>query len=477
MKNQKDIDDTIKELWSSKNNVEIAEILGISETSVRRYAKKLHLPERNLQIKKQGLEIRGDHIVINWTTQTVVTDLGEYGNFVCSFDMHKAVQRAYSNEYEGKGDTASEIATRFDFPHAKAVYKYAKAHGFTKSSIGQTDIEFEMGLTVEEAVEENIQALKRKTYKATEQAKWKQIQEWADNWINFHHTVLKSIENHIDQSLPKYKPPTLNLKEKKSDHVAVLGVSDVHYMKFCFDSLGKPTYNKEIAIKKLKEAVEELLLKTLKHGVPKTIYMPVGSDNIHVDNHLHQTTAGTSQVAQTDGHWILELKNYFDFTINLIDMLSQVAPVVVIPTAGNHDKHTSYALNATLSLLYKDSKKVSVIENYHEIVFVGYERTCMVFLHGDYLSEKKIQSNAHKIIMQAMKEQNVKAGAFDYYIIFSQHLHADTFKDLGANVSHVIFPSLSGTDSWHRNNAYFSEQQASMYLISGKYGKEAIFYS
>ena len=61
--------------------------------------------------KKTGVEIRQDGaIIINWTNQTIITDLGEWDNYVCSLSTHNAIQRMYSNEYGGKGATQSEIA-------------------------------------------------------------------------------------------------------------------------------------------------------------------------------------------------------------------------------------------------------------------------------------------------------------------------------------------------------------------------------
>ena len=422
---------------------------------------------------KSSFEVH-DGYVYNSTTKTVITDLGEYGSFVCSLDMHKAIQRAYVDSYEGKGDTASQVAMRFDFTHAKAVYKYAKIHGFTKSSVPQTDLEFKEGLTPDEAVAENVQAMKRKTYKLTEQAKWKYQQDSAEKWNNFHHSVLKSLENHLEEYLPKHNPPVLVLTKSKQKYAVVMGISDLHYMKFCHDHLGKPTYNREIAIKRLQEALTTMIGQITRHGVPETIFLPVGSDNLHVDNAQHTTTKFTNQVGATDGHWALELKNYVSLTLNMIDMLSQVAPLVLIPTAGNHDKSTSFMLNAYLSIHYATSKRVKFTECYDSRVYAQYGNQGFIFGHFEDMSEKKIQSNAHKFIMAEAKDRGITA---DRFSIFSQHLHTDSFKALGGGVQHYILPSLSGTDQWHRDNAYIGQSEASCYIFDKEKGKTAIFYA
>lgn len=471
----------IKENWHIKTNYEIGVLIGKTESTVRLRARKLHLPDKKKapveKLNKQnktGLELRADH-VLNWTNKTIITDLGEFGSFVCSFDMHNAIQRSYVDSYEGKGDKAAQVATRFDFPHAKAVYKYAKIHGFSKASIPQTDLEFEMGLTPEEAVEENIQSLKRKTYKETERRKWLQTQQDADKWNNFHHTVLKSLENHLSEFLPTYKQLSIKIPKVSSNFAAVVGIADLHYMKFCFDRLGNTTYDRPTAIKMLKVAVEELVAKMLKQGKPAMIYLPVGSDNLHVDNMLHTTTKGTLQVGATDGNWVLELKNYVVMNLNLIDLLSQVAPVTLVPTRGNHDAQSSHALNAYLSIHYQDSKRVTFKECYHPRVYTQFGDVCMIFNHGDDMSEKKMQSGIADMIINEASEHGI-IGA-KHYILFTQHIHTDSFRQLSSRIAHIIMPSLSGTDQWHREQGYIGRQQAAIYLIDAKKGKDSIFYS
>jgi hypothetical protein len=491
MKTQRLSRETLKKIGDiiienpDKSNKEIADIiqktLQVTYTADNVKSKRYRMghkspefvvPPTITKAPKQKFEVH-ENYVYNTVTKTVITDLGEFGDFVCSLDMHKAIQRAYVDTYEGKGDTASIVAMRFNFPHAKAVYKYAKIHGFTKSSIPQTDLEIAEGLSVEDAVEENIQAFKRKTFKETEKKKWALQQKYADNWLNFHHSVLKSLENHLEVFLPTYKIPLLRLPKKKNKTAVVIGISDVHYMKFCFDALGNATYNREIAIERLHTAIASLIEKITRHGIPEKIFLPVGSDNLHVDNQIHTTTKGTLQVSATDGHWALELKNYIEMTLNMIDIFSQVAPVVVIPTAGNHDQNTSYMLNAYLSIHYRKSKRVTFQECHHARVYTQYGSNCFIFGHFEDLSEKKIQANAHKFIMQEAKENGINA---ERYFIFSQHIHTDSFKALGAHVQHFVFPSLSGTDQWHRNNAYFGTSEATAYSFNDK-GKDCIFYA
>lgn len=437
---------------------------------------------------KSGIEVRQDGaIVINWTNKTLITDLGQWGTFVTSFNTHGAIQRAYSNEYEGKGDTQSQIARRFDFPHAKAFALYAKIHGYTKSDLGQTDLEFEQGLTVEQAVEENIQALKRKAMKATEVAKWKRTQSDADKWNHFEHSVILPMRDWVSVHLPKFRAKPLNLPKSKDRFAGVVGISDWHYMKLCFDAQGREVYNREIAIAKLMEANDTMVAKMVKFGAPEKLYVVVGTDNLHIDNPSAKTTKFTEQAGQTDGNWEMELDNYVQVVIGMIDRYAQIAPVDVISIPGNHDKHTSIMLRVLLTMYYKGSKRVTVKREVERRVYRQYGTSCLIFTHGDDMSTAKLQGNVHKFIMAEARDHGINVATCENFVLYSGHLHTKQMDKLGSKsggskdlgiVQHVIFPSLSGEDTWHKENGYVgNKQEALLDIIDHVKGRSLTIYS
>ena len=427
---------------------------------------------------KTGLESKGDHVVINWSTKTVITDLGEYGNIVCSFDMHKAIQKSYV--WSGEGETAAIVAMKFDFPHAKAIHKYAKLHGFTKSSLPQTDIEFESGLTVEDAVKENIQTLKRDTYKKTEVAKWKFIQDNSDKWLNFHHNVLKPLENHIAEHLPKFKPERLRLSSKKNNKnfALVSGISDIHYMKLCYDARGNTIYDRKIALKRVAEHTKVIIDKTLSYGVPEKIFIPVANDNIHVDGFEHTTTKGTSQVGQTDGIWKIELGNYLDMTMAMVETYAKIAPVELVILFGNHDKQTSHLLQVALERIYRGRKDITVHVRYLARTYLKYYNTGLLFTHSDEMKPAKMQQQSHQLIMGEARQQDININEIKQWFLFAGDLHADAYKDLGGFVKYYVMPSLTPCDEWHFNSGYSGKSEESAgYIVSREGVMEAIYYA
>ena len=396
---------------------------------------------------KPNLEVRGDHIVINWLAKTIVTELGEYGQMICSFDMHNAVQRAYV--YMGEGKTASDVARDFDFPHAKAVLLYAKHHGFTKSSLPQTDLEFELGLTADEAVAQNIQTMKRDAYKKTERAKWQEIVKGYEKWNMFHNTVLKPFENHIEEHISIRQPIkyTVPKMESKTYNV-VVGITDLHYLKLAVDDFGTIVYDREIARKKLFETQKDLISQIAMYGKPEKFTLIAGSDGIHIDNPLQTTTQGTSMSNSTDGEWHMEIGNYIDIQLDYIDLFANIAPVDVIVVPGNHSKNTDYLVGSFLKKYYeKVNRSVQVLQGMNsERTFVPFgKKYCLVFQHGDNVSPNKMDKEMHKVIMAEAYKWGIKSTDTIFYH-FSGHIHHEDSKDLGGNVIRIVLPAVCPPD-------------------------------
>lgn len=452
---------------------------GLAESTVRGWEKSTLIDK---PVKKTGLETKNDHVVVNWNARTVITDIGEFGDYHCSIDMHGAIMRAYSDQYEGKGMTQAELAMKFDFPHAKAVAKYMKAHGMSKSMIGQTDIELEEGLDPEDAVAENIQSLKRKIHKDTERKKWREIQKAADNWWAIHHGTLKPFENHIEQYLPKHKIKPLKLSAKKKEagkKVALIGISDIHYMKNCFDAFGNNIYNREIAQKRLFAHAKRLIeMEVAAGGVPDRFVLTIGADNLHIDNPMQTTTRGTQQANSTDGSYRLELGPYLDMTMALIETFAQVAPVDVVSTPGNHDLHTSYFLAEAIERIYRKEDRVNTIVRYQERVYLQYGSVCIILSHGDKISLARTKREVHKLIMAEARAQGINPNEIEEWVFAIQHLHHEEQIDLGGNTELLVFPSISEADDWHSDSGYVgSKKNSMMYIYDYETGKTRVHYA
>jgi len=440
---------------------------------------EIEKPAEAIAATKTGVEARmNDQITINWSTKTVITHLGEFGDYVCNFDLHGAIQRAYVDAYEGKGQTSAEVATRFEFAHAKAVLKYAKLHGFTKSSVPQTDIEFEEGLDPETAAAETLQSLKRRTLRITERKKWDKVQRDADKWNSFEQSVLMPTRDWIETSLPTRKARVLKLgRVQQEEFAVVVGISDWHYMKLCYDKDWNEVYNREKAIEVFQEAAKSLLEKALLHGRPEKIFIPLGNDNLHIDNPNQTTTRGTEQASSTVGDWAGELQTYVDTNVELIEMYAQIAPVEVVCINGNHDDHTSEMLSVLLSTMFAKHDRVNVSRSHYPRQYFQYGDSCIGFAHGSDQSLNKLKVSLHKFVLMEAGEFGVNTNKCGNYLFFTGHLHYDAFEDLGG-VKHFIIPSMSGTDDWHRAAGFVgSRKESAIYLVNKKGGRFAVHYT
>lgn len=428
--------------------------------------------------KKSGFEIK-DGYVINWTNNTIVTDLGEFGTYVSSFSRHKLIQNAYV--HAGEGDTAAKVAMTFNFPHAKSVYQYAKIHGFTKSSIPQTDFDLENGFIDEEsAIEENMQALKLKIYKGTELRKWKETEAAASKWWNFENTIMEDLKVVMSET-DQIRAEQLNFIISPTDFKfsSVIGISDIHYLKICYDYKGNITYNREIAKQRIEEHTQKLAEETARYGRPENFYVIVGNDNLHIDGISHSTTKGTFQHEATDGLWRLEFKNYVKIQMQMIEYYKQIAPVVLVPVKGNHDLQSSIALQSFLSLHYSEDPLVNVIDCYDDRCYIQYGTNCFVFTHGDELrSIAKLEREAHKLVLSEAKEQGVNIQEVTSFTLFHGHLHPGSMNDLGGFVERIGLSSLHlGEDGWHRTNGFIGRQHKSQVIqFEPEFGKKGISY-
>jgi hypothetical protein len=481
----------IREHYSNTPNSTLAQHLNITPKAVQKVAQRLgikkdptcgkikeeHTPKEG-EMEKQTIEVRHDGlVVINWATKTIVTQLGEFGSVLTSFSTHGAIQRYYVDGY-GEKHTASETATKFTiFPHAKAVYIYARLHGFSKASLGQSDIEFEEGLTEDEAVQENLQSLKARVARKTELEKWKLVQQKADSWDKFFHEKYLPMKDWIEESLPKFKPTKFQPLTVKQDVAWVIGFNDWHYRKFCYDYQGKTTYDRKIALKVLSEGTLSIITKGLKFGTPEKIFVTMGGDNLTTDNSNETTTGGTSQIGQVEGIHHIDMAKYIDTTVNTYEILSQISQLTIVPTLGNHDRESSRMLYIFLRHLYKNRPDIQVAENYLSRTYLKYGNNGMGFAHGDDMSLAKWKRNAHKLFLVEAREQKVNLNTARNLYLFLQHLHTDMYEDLGG-IRQYVLPAPPPPDDWHAGKGYVGNYTGmSLHILDKKAGIQGVLYS
>jgi hypothetical protein len=323
--------------------------------------------------------------------------------------------------------------------------------------------------------------MKLQVYKGTQKRKWKETTNAAEKWWNFENTILEQLEV-LSAEYTQNVPEILEFKIPKSDYkfAALVGISDTHYLKLCYDHLGNVVYNREIAKKLIKEHSEILAKEISRYGRPERLFVIIGNDNIHVDGIHHSTTKLTPQHNATDGLWRLELKNYIKIQFDLINFYKQIAPVTIIPVKGNHDYETSIALHAFTELHYENDEQVEVLTCHDARAYVQYEETCLIATHGDELgSVKNLESKIHMMVMGEAKNHGIDVQKVNRFLLIHGHEHVDSSRDLNGNIQRIGLPSLSATDDWwHKGNGYVGRRpESKAIIIDPREGRKAILYT
>jgi len=245
-------------------------------------------------------------------------------------------------------------------------------------------------------------------------------------------------------------------------------------------------YDKDIARDVVHKANDTMIAKALKVGNQKKWFIPIGTDNLHVDGITHMTTAGTPQARQTSGDWSVDIQSYVELVMQMVKTYAQTAPVELIVLPGNHDMQTSMMLGVLCQQVFKDSKRIKVtFRPATPRIYVQVGRTCLIFDHGDNQSTAKWDANIHKYYMAEAREQGVNLNEIDHIIFYHGHLHTEETKPLGkinnkdlGVIHRVSLPSLSGEDSWHKGAGYVGNKQYALIdVVSATTGRFASVYS
>ena len=172
---------------------------------------------------------------------------------------------------------------------------------------------------------------------------------------------LREIKEEMIEEMKQYSPKYSKIiyKNIKDGYLFEIGMPDIH--------LGKLSWGLESGedsdIKLTEQAVIETTLQLMQYASMfpiKRILFPIGNDFFNVDNKENTTSHGTPQ--QEDTRWRKTFTFGRHLMIEVIDMLSTIAPVDVKIVPGNHDYERSFYLGDSLECWYHNNKNV-VIDN------------------------------------------------------------------------------------------------------------------
>ena len=276
---------------------------------------------------------------------------------------------------------------------------------------------------------------------------------------NYEET-LKSLKKHA----PKY--PKIKRSKVKDGHLLIIDPADIHIGKLSSAVETGQEYNSKIAIKRVKEGVEDILSKVSGINIDR-IMLVIGNDVLHTDTVTRTTTRGTHQ--DTDGMWHEAFKLARKMYVDLIERLITEADVDVVYNISNHDTILGFTLADALYCWFSKNKNVTFDITPNDRKYYQYGKSMIMTSHGSGAKEKDIPH-------LAATEQPQMWADTDRRYAYLHHVHH--YKKIwvrggedsaGFTIEYMRSPSSS--DSWHHVNGFKSPMAVEGFVHSKDMGQ------
>ena len=374
------------------------------------------------------------------------------------------MKKAYS-DWDGNPSTINEICRRFAIPRDQ--FQELKAvHGWTHESEPFTREEV-LSREVEDLADDAFQQRRQAVWESFEKKRWHQVKLDAEKWNSLEQNFIQPLQDHITSLAPIHEYPHLNLKSARNPFAVVTSAGELHYGGHGWIMETGEEFNRQDAADRLAYARNLMLEEVIDRGKPEVFYYAAGHDYFNCDTDKQTTTKGTDQ--EMDGTTAQALAEGLDLAAQDIEILSMVAPVVVLSVPGNHDRLLTIALIKFLEAWNRNNDQVTVKFSARSRAYELYGETCLAFLHGD----GAIRPNNYVATM--LEEAPELCTEASFRAFFSGHLHSEVVRELVAG-KHFQMSSLRGRDKFHEKNAYLSDAALCSYVVDKKSGvKSTIF--
>lgn len=291
-------------------------------------------------------------------------------------------------------------------------------------------------------------------------------------------------------------PATLDLEPREphsGEHLLVVDLADVHFLKLCVKTETGFTYDRTVAHHRVVEGTKALLRMARPWGVGRILFV-TGNDILHVDGPRTSTTSGTYQDSEgtifqgfTDAGLALE---------EAIHAASGLADVDLIHCMSNHDWVMGWALTQAVAARATRNPRVratpyNISERHRK--YYRYERNLFGVTHGDGAKEEKLYG-----LMVTEARQHISECQNLYWLL--HHVHHKIRKTRGEfemlrekdhngmtahmrgtpnfeghNVHIEYVRSPSAPDGWHDRNGYVNRQAVECFIYHPTIGQRARF--
>lgn len=301
--------------------------------------------------------------------------------------------------------------------------------------------------------------------------------------------VRESVEEALADTAPEYEPrpaPT-------GDHLLVIDLADVHFLKLCVKSETGYEYDREVARHRVIEGTKALLNMASGFGVARILFV-LGNDILHVDNSRNTTTSGTPQ--DTDGTVYQGFNAAFAALRDAIELCADVAPVDLIHCMSNHDWTLGWTISQKLGAWFARHPNVNATDynlSERHRKYYGFGNCGFQLHHADGAKEEKLYglfvTEAREIIAKCdhlyslchhLHHKIRKRRGVDVFMTEKDHTGitaimtgAAHVKGTALNIEYVRSPSPP--DGWHDRNGYVNRQGVECFLYHPHDGMKCRF--
>lgn len=275
-----------------------------------------------------------------------------------------------------------------------------------------------------------------------------------------HEIMLQAIE----ETHKNYKPfkPSPKVKHTDKDLLSLITITDFHLGMYAWEAETGDDWDVNISKRVFLNAIADMI-----EAAPKAdtgVLCQLG-DFLHFD--------GITAITPMSGH-ILDADTRYsklvELTIEIMTqavhmMLKKFGRVVVVQAEGNHDMSGSIWLRKHIKYVFKDDKRVEVIDN--EFPYYAY-------LHGEILlgfhhGHKKRMAQLPKLFASEPRFRKLWGQATQAYIHTGHMHHERTVEDAGAIVEQ--HPTLSARDAYAARGGWVSARGAKVITYHSKLGE------
>lgn len=271
--------------------------------------------------------------------------------------------------------------------------------------------------------------------------------------------LIQELKDHISNKIES------KTYENKGSLLLELAIFDPHFGKLSHKEESGHDYDLKIAGKLYREAVTDLISKVDVSSIGRILF-PIGNDLFNVDNMSKMTFNGTPQDTDTRFHKMVKyVKNLL---IEVIDFLSEIAPVDVVVIPGNHDTSVTFLAGEILDAYYHNNENITIANSAKLRKYYVFGKNAFLFTHGDR------EKHAELGMIFAAEEPKIWGNSTYRFCQIGHYHHTKKINYLSANEFQgfqiQILPSLSPSDAWHAGKGYMALRQAKAFLFDSNKG-------